>query len=93
MLPGKLFEYLASRRPVLGIGQSDGAMAAILRRAKAGEVYGWDDSSGISACIGRNWDAFKKGESCMSTGNIEQYSRKFLAGRMASLMESMIERK
>lgn len=93
VLPGKLFEYLASRRPVLGIGQSDGAMASILRKAKAGEVYGWDDSCGISACIDRNWDAFKKGESCQSSGNIEQYSRKFLAGRMASLMESMIERK
>lgn len=93
VLPGKLFEYLASRRPVLGIGQSDGAMASILRRAKAGEVYGWDDSTGISACIDRNWDAFKNGESCLRSGNIEQYSRKFLAGRMASLMESMIERK
>ena len=30
VLPGKLFEYLASWRPVLGIGQPDGAMSMIL---------------------------------------------------------------
>ena len=36
ILPGKLFEYLAARRPVLGIGQADGAMARVLHAAQAG---------------------------------------------------------
>jgi hypothetical protein len=37
VLPGKLFEYLASSRPVLGIGQSDGAMTMILDSTKTGK--------------------------------------------------------
>ena len=36
VLPGKLFEYLASRRPILGIGQTDGAMAQVVRLISVG---------------------------------------------------------
>lgn len=36
VLPGKLFEYLASRRPILGIGQTDGAMARIVGETDPG---------------------------------------------------------
>lgn len=37
-VPGKLFEYLAARRPVLGIGYEDGVPARILRERDAGQV-------------------------------------------------------
>ena len=43
VLPGKLFEYLASWRPVLGIGQPDGAMSIILNTTKTGVVFDWED--------------------------------------------------
>ncbi len=44
VLPGKIFEYIAARRPVLGIGQTDGAAAAVLRDSGAGEMFGWDEA-------------------------------------------------
>ena len=47
VLPGKIFEYLASGRPVLGIGQEDGAAAEVLRDAGAGEMFGWDRRDGL----------------------------------------------
>lgn len=37
-VPGKLFEYLAARRPVLGIGYEQGVPAHILRERGAGRV-------------------------------------------------------
>ena len=37
-VPGKLFEYLAARRPVLGIGYEQGVPAGILRQRDAGQV-------------------------------------------------------
>jgi len=52
VLPGKLFEYLASGRPVLGIGQSDGAMARVMAdlRAASGENSQAGGSSLPSGC-------------------------------------------
>lgn len=90
VLPGKLFEYLASCRPVLGIGQTDGAMATIIRDTKAGEVFDWDEEAGISGYINRCWEQFKAGTLEVSGDNIEQYSRRALSKKMAGLMESLI---
>ena len=58
-LPGKLFEYLASERPILGIGQTDGAMARIISQTQAGFVFGWDDSASISRYIDLCWERFR----------------------------------
>ena len=57
-LPGKLFEYLGARRPILGIGQTDGAMARIVGQTHAGEVYDWPDAAGLRSAIDRFWEAF-----------------------------------
>jgi hypothetical protein len=35
-LPGKLFEYLGARRPILGLGFEDGVPARIIRERAAG---------------------------------------------------------
>lgn len=37
-VPGKVFEYLAARRPVLGIGYEGGVPASLLRERAAGKV-------------------------------------------------------
>lgn len=61
-LPGKLFEYLASMNPILGIGQTDGAMARIINEAKAGVVFDWDDKTSAVAYINYCWGQFKAPE-------------------------------
>ena len=91
-LPGKLFEYLASGRPVLGIGQTDGAMARILSETKAGTVFDWDDKDSIKDYIDTSWDFYKNGLLTSKAENIEQYSRRKLTSRMARLMEATIKK-
>lgn len=47
ILTGKLFEYLAARKPIICIGPENGEAAQIITESKAGETYGYNDSSGI----------------------------------------------
>ena len=89
-LPGKLFEYLAAERPVMGIGQTDGAMARIISQTKAGFVFEWDDKASIRKYIDICWEQFRKGELKAGTKDIGQYSRRALTRRMAQLMDSLI---
>lgn len=59
VLPGKLFEYLASGRPVLGIGQSDGAMARVMDDVReAGGQCGTDGTGCMQGCfpVTVDWD-------------------------------------
>lgn len=54
-VPGKLFEYLAARRPVLGIGYEGGVPARVLKERGAGRVL--NDPQEIAAYLKQLLDA------------------------------------
>ena len=85
VLPGKIFEYLASGRPVLGIGQEDGAAAKVLTDSGVGVMYDWDKSSQIRAAIDAAWD----GSFPFSPSGIGRYTRSALTHRLAELLDSL----
>ena len=92
VLPGKLFEYLASRRPILGIGQTDGAMAGIVCRTGSGVVYDWDDEKDIRKWIDFCWEEFRSDELKDISSDISEYSRRRLTRRYAALLEEITAR-
>ena len=89
ILPGKLFEYLAARRPVLGIGQADGAMARVLTAAEAGRTIGWDDEKGLRTFLQAAWNQHLIGGIPVTTGDIGPYSRRATAHALAELLENI----
>ena len=91
VLPGKLFEYLASWRPVLGIGQPDGAMSMILNTTKTGVVLDWNDKTSIGRFIDLCWSNHLKGNLTVEDADISQFTRRNLTRRMAELFENIIE--
>ena len=89
ILPGKLFEYLAARRPVLGIGQVDGAMARVLRQTQAGITAGWADETAMREFIGEAWQQHRNGGVPATTGEIGPYSRRATAHALAELLDNV----
>ena len=87
VLPGKLFEYLASRRPVLGIGQTDGAMAKVIRDTTAGVVFDWDDEKSIKAWIDFSWEEFKNDELKDNVADLYFYTRRYITKRLATVLD------
>ena len=77
VLPGKIFEYLAAGRPVLGIGQEDGAAAEVLRDAGAGVMFGWDRRDGLMEFICGAHDG---------ASGIGKYSRRVLTEKLIELL-------
>jgi glycosyltransferase involved in cell wall biosynthesis len=51
IITGKLFEYLASGKPVICLGPADGDAAEILKETGHGKTFNYDDSEGISEYI------------------------------------------
>ena len=92
VLPGKLFEYLASWRPVLGIGQTDGAMSMILKETKAGMVLDWNDRSSIQNYIDHCWSEHLNGVLTVGNADISGFTRRNLTHRMAQLFDKIIEK-
>ena len=91
VLPGKLFEYMASYRPILGIGQPDGAMSMILDSTKTGVVFDWEDKVAIAKYIDECWEKHLEGSLRVEGSDISQFTRRNLTRRMAQLFEEVTE--
>ena len=89
ILPGKLFEYLAARRPILGIGQEDGAMARVLADTGAGVTAGWDNLAAMRDFIDQAWEQHKAGGVPAVSGDIARFSRRNLTRELAALLEKV----
>ena len=91
ILPGKLFEYLAARRPILGVGTREGAMAAVLQETGAGKIFDWKDTADIKEYIDKCWTDFCSGELMTEASDIERFSRRSTTRKMVELFEGLIK--
>lgn len=89
IITGKLFEYLASRRPVLCIGPPDGDAAAILNESGGGTTCNFDDLPSIKQTLSDLFNRYLQQENITSGSNIEQYSRKSLTAKLVGVLEEM----
>lgn len=86
---GKIFEYIGSGRPILGLGPVDGDAAEILEKANAGNMYDWDDISGIEKSIISHFENQNAFEFKALNQKRLNYSRKELTGDLAVFLNSI----
>ena len=83
---GKLFEYLAAGRPILGMGPDDGVAAHIIEECQAGEMIGFTDKVKLKTIL-KDWaELNQKGELFIEPSGIEKYSRKNLTVKLVELL-------
>ncbi len=85
ILTGKFFEYLASRKPVLAIGPTDGDLAKIIHETQCGDLFDYEDTEGMLQFI---QEKLNKPEAALNPVSANQYSRKELTRKIAGLLES-----
>ena len=89
VLPGKLFEYMASLRPILGIGQPDGAMSMIIDEAESGKTIDWDDKEGLRDFIRECWKRYLDGGIEVRIPDISRFTRRNLTTRLVQLFDKI----
>ncbi|HZK97137.1 MAG TPA: hypothetical protein VFC67_23250 [Prolixibacteraceae bacterium] len=91
ILTGKIFEYLASGRPIFAIGPSDGDLAQILKESVAGFISEYDDLEGIKKVILMLYQKYLNNDLNNSPIGIEKYARRNLTAELAGVLNKMIE--
>ena len=84
IITGKVFEYMASKRPILVVGPEDGDLNEIIKKANAGLVCGYDDVEKLKSTI-LGFYSNELNFNCEPSS----YSRKILTKKLASLLNNL----
>jgi glycosyltransferase involved in cell wall biosynthesis len=86
-LPGKLFEYLATGLPILGVGPVNGDAANLLQEVDRGTMIASDNISGIKDFIKAEYSNWLSGNiRSHSVSGGQKYSRKEITRQLVELM-------
>ena len=86
IIPGKIFEYLATGKTILSFGPKDADVEKILNETKAGKHFGYDEKENLKKFILESYENWKSGTLNQNAENIEQFSRKNLTQKLVDLM-------
>lgn len=87
IIPGKLFEYLASKRPILAIGPEGWDVGKIISETHSGDCFTYDEKKRLKSYIEKSFKAFLNGKLKAGTKNIEHYSRRNLTQKLTQLIK------
>ncbi len=89
VLTGKLFEYLATERPILMVGSPDGDAAKIIAETQAGHCFSFADRVGVKQHLMDLYQKVERGDSILATNDAKKYSHRQLANQVARLLDGI----
>jgi len=89
IIPGKIFEYIASRRPVLCIGAENGDSARIINDTSSGQTVDFEDKVKMKRLLTTYFELYLKNDLKNFSSDFLRYSRKSLCGQMTRLLNNI----
>lgn len=82
IIPGKLFEYMVSDRPIIAIGPKGSDFERIIKETNTGSFFTYDDKKRLKEMIFTHYQSFKQNELKVHPVGLQQYSRKTLTEKL-----------
>ena len=89
ILTGKIFEYLASKRPIICVAPEDGDAAKVISECNAGKTFGFNEKKKLKKYILESFENFESGNLVANSKNTEQYSREHLTKKMSDVIKEI----
>jgi glycosyltransferase involved in cell wall biosynthesis len=92
-IPGKVYEYLRARRPILGLTDPRGDTAQLIRRAGVEDIVPLDDDAAIAKAIAAWCGALQRGTAAVPLEPFVRTNTRFArAQELAQLLDATITR-
>ena len=86
IIPGKLFEYMVSNRPIIAIGPQGSDFADIIKETNTGVFFDYSEKAKLKSVILDFYNQFLEGKLQANGVGLQQYSRKNLTKQLAQLI-------
>jgi len=86
IIPGKLFEYMVSERPIIAIGPKDSDFAEIITSTNTGVFFTYNEKERLKKTILFNFELYLENKLQVYPVGLQQYSRKSLTEKLAKLI-------
>ena len=83
IIPGKLFEYMASGRPILGVGPKDWEVSSLVAKTKTGAIFEYTSHDDLKNVLLNWFYQYEKQDLNVSSVSVETYSRRELTRQLA----------
>ena len=87
IIPGKLFEYMVSERPILALGPEKADFKNIINETNAGSFFSYSDKLALKNQIQLYFIQYKENSLRQNALGIQKYSRKNLTQQLANLIK------
>jgi len=91
ILTGKIFEYLAAKRPIFAIAPYNGEVDKIIKENKAGEVADFNETGKFKQIITSYFNDFLNDEIKNIDNQVEKYSRSSLTSELIECFETELK--
>ena len=89
IIPGKLFEYLATGKKIISFGPKDADVETILNKTNAGAHFDYAQTDKIKDYIFRLFLDWKDGKSIINAADINEFSRKELTKKLSEIIKKI----
>ena len=89
IIPGKLFEYLAAKRPIIAIGPLDSDVEKIIKETNSGSYFGYSEKEKLKNQISLYYQAYRQGNLSVNSKGLSKFSRKTLTLKMSDLIKNL----
>ena len=86
IIPGKLFEYMVSNRPIIAIGPQGSDFADIIKETNTGVFFDYTEKEKLKSVILDFYNQFLEGKLQAIGVGLQQYSRKNLTKQLVQLI-------
>jgi hypothetical protein len=91
IITGKVFEYITTGNPILGVGPTKGDAAHILHESTTGQMIDYNDTHSMHNFIRNAFESWKEETLNKGLNYFEVYERRHLTKQLAALFDNCME--